>query len=127
MNDDLETRKARASDLNAEVDEHNWDVGIARVAAIVDDPDCDDATARMIFWRAEPSFYYGKALAGKAFQPYEAPTYELLRRIEEKMKAGGFPHLGQSYDPFQDWQIDRDDPGTRQIAAVMFEAVRGEG
>lgn len=80
----------------------NWGSGEAPLRWIIEQPDCDKATAQLIFWRGEPSYYWGIAsdLAGlQAARASSLDVYTMLTRIVEKWRAGEYSRAELSYDP----------------------------
>lgn len=63
---------------------HNWDNGIDSLVEIINDKDCDKATATMIFWYGSPDYYYNKAIVS-SLDIYEMSNYTLLKKIEKKI------------------------------------------
>ena len=56
----------------------NWDNGVEPLLWIVDQPDCDKATALTVFWMCEPFYYVHKSCRG--YNPQEE-GYKLVHRI----------------------------------------------
>ncbi|RZK25820.1 MAG: DUF4274 domain-containing protein, partial [Hymenobacter sp.] len=59
--------------------DYNWDDGPEVLRWIVTSSLCTQATAQLIFWRAQPSFYTQFSSAEEA--TYEAEVYTLLRTL----------------------------------------------
>jgi hypothetical protein len=72
----------------------NWGSGEDPLRWIVSQPDCDKATALLIFWRGEPGYYWSGArdkagwkASGKFFPE---DLYDMLTGIVARWRAGGF-------------------------------------
>jgi hypothetical protein len=79
---------------------YNWDDGTHLLSWIIDSPFCDKATAALIFWHAQPSFY--TEFANEQEAAYEAEVYRLLRQIIANWEAGFYQSSLIAYDPRQD-------------------------
>ncbi|TGD80288.1 DUF4274 domain-containing protein [Hymenobacter wooponensis] len=79
---------------------YNWDDGMEVLLWIIDNPICDKATAAMIFWHAQPSYYTEFATEQEA--TYDADVYRLLRKIMTNWEVGFYRTNLISYDPRQD-------------------------
>lgn len=86
--------KATPDQWHQVADGWNWDSGEDPLRWIVSQPECDRATALLIFWRGSPSYYWGgppdkdgwKA-SGKFFHE---DLYDMLVSIVSRWRAGGF-------------------------------------
>lgn len=83
---------AKTKSLFKKAHKHNWDNGRSALTKILDDKDCDKATALLIFWRGSPDYYYNHNDPGK-FQPYEKEAFKFLQRIEAAVLAGKYPSV----------------------------------
>jgi len=79
---------------------YNWDDGPEVLSWIATAPRCQQATAQLIFWRAQPSFYTEFTSADEA--DYEADVYSLLRTILERWEATLYQTGLIAYNPQQD-------------------------
>lgn len=79
---------------------YNWDDGEEVLEWIVNNPLCDQGTAKMIFWRSQPSFYTQFATADEA--DYESGMFELVRTIMDKLEQGFYRNAEIGYDPSND-------------------------
>lgn len=61
---------------------------------------CTQATAQLVFWRAQPSFYTQFSSAEEA--TYEAEVYTLLRTIMQRWEEGLYQPNLIAYDPSTD-------------------------
>lgn len=83
----------------------NWDDGAAAASRIALDPNCDRATALLMYWRGSPHYYRRYA------EPGDAPArlvdaVALSRDIEARLLADDFASRGLFYDPEND-AVDR--------------------
>lgn len=67
---------------------YNWDDGIIVLKWIVESPKCDKGTACMIFWCAEPDYYF--EFTADTIGKYEKDIWELLQKIVERFKMNDF-------------------------------------
>ena len=74
---------------------HNWDNGTRGLQAMLADPNCDRATALMIFWMGSPAYYYNHP-DPQAMQPYEVQQFDFLKAVAADLLAGKYP-VGISY------------------------------
>jgi hypothetical protein len=86
---------------------YNWDDGITVLNWIIDSPKCDKGTATMIFWMAEPDYYfdYSEATIGE----YDKDVFDLLQKILVKIKNKEFKRSRFGFNPKQnkyktDWE-----------------------
>ncbi|SRR5260221_9520852 len=90
-----------AKQLHRLADQWNWDDGYEELHAIIAQRQCSLATALMLYWRGQPH-YYRKFSHRDQIPFYNLGPYELLKEIEERLRAGVFQHHGIAYDPRQD-------------------------
>ena len=90
---------------------YNWDDGIKVLKWIVESPICDKGTASLIFWSAEPDFYFD--YTEETIADYEKDTFELLQIILNKFKNSEFKKSKTKFDPTlhgnkTDWKTELD-------------------
>ena len=90
---------------------YNWDDGTIVLEWIIDSPKCDKGTASLIFWKAEPDFYFD--YNAKTIEEYERPIWNLLQKIVKKFKENGFTNSQFKFDPVAegyktDWETELD-------------------
>lgn len=79
---------------------HNWDDGLSGLSWIVRQPNCDKATAMLIFWRGEPTAYdYETDDSKMGDDPYAVAP--MLRYIAERFNTSGYPRAEIAYDFLQ--------------------------
>lgn len=69
---------------------HNWDKGLKTLETILAQPDCDRATALMIYWHASPA-YYNQYASIEAVPLHERPVYTLIRSLEDRLETSDLP------------------------------------
>jgi hypothetical protein len=80
---------------------HNWDERLDGLFWIVSQPDCDKATATMIFWKGCPTGYDYE----DDDEPMGDDVYAvapMLRYISERFNTTGYPRAEISYDFLKD-------------------------
>ena len=90
---------------------YNWDDGTVVLDWIIDSPKCDKGTASLIFWRAEPDFYFD--YSADTIEDYEKPVWDLLQKILKKFRENGFKKSKIKFDPIEagyrtDWKPELD-------------------
>jgi hypothetical protein len=90
-------RNGSPDDWHRYADDHNWDLQLDGLYWIVSQPQCDRATATLIFWKGEPTGY--------DFEDYEGEMGEdvfavepLLKLIAERFNTTGYPRAEIAYD-----------------------------
>ena len=79
---------------------HNWDDGTELLNLIVQSEYCDEGTAKMIFWRAQPDYYQAFSTAEEA--EYDADVYKLLRLILKNFENGMYSKKELHFNPKTD-------------------------
>jgi Leucine-rich repeat (LRR) protein len=74
-----------------------------RLLAVVQAPACDLGTAAMVYWTSAPHLYAEFAEAAEV-PDYARAGFRLVRAIEDRVAAGGFPTAQIPYDPRDDRQ-----------------------
>lgn len=90
---------------------YNWDDGIIVLDWIIDSPKCDKGTASLIFWRAEPDYYFD--YTAETIDEYEKDVFDLLQKIVIKFKNKAFKNGRLKFDPEKngyntDWETKLD-------------------
>jgi hypothetical protein len=100
---------------------HNWDSGVEVLQWIAESNLCSEATALMIFWRAQPEEYIEYSWNAKKFPKYvEVEVFNLIRTIVENFKKGFYKNTDISYDPKEDM------PESDTVPEIMLQATNGE-
>lgn len=113
--------------LHRRAETYNWDDGIGGARRIALHPDCDRATALLLYWRLSPHHY--RRFASVAEVPArEQSAAELVWELEAGLVAGRFATSLFSYDPADDGGVDRTKPSdeeersaVRSIPAELFD------
>lgn len=77
--------------------EYNWDDGTIVLDWIIDSPNCDKGTATMIFWLAEPDYYFD--FTEETIDECEKDVWNLLQQIIMKMNNGEFTKSKYKFNP----------------------------
>ena len=108
-------KKLNSTDLYYLAQNYNWDDGIKVLNWIIDSPKCDKGCASLIFWTAEPDFYF--EYTEDTIPDYERETFDLLKKITNKFRNNEFKKNSLKYDPsyrvnkiewtkeYKSWQI----------------------
>jgi hypothetical protein len=107
-------------ELHYIAENHNWDNGITLLEWIVESQLCSEATALMIFWRAQPYDYLKYNLNKKLPKDDYVDTdiFNLIKTIMEKYKNGFYKKTSIKYNPKEDMP--------ENIPEIMFEETMGE-
>ena len=76
----------------------NWDGGTEELSSVLNHPKCDAGTALLIFWLAQPVYYFRGAAKGKLTES-ERETYEWLKHIESRFTNNQFSASDIAIDP----------------------------
>lgn len=105
----------------------NWDAGIEWLSWIANSPICDEGTAKMIFWRSQPSFYTMFLSAEEAKNHSE--IFILIRSIIENIENKFYKNQNIFYDPDTDSlaeEVAYQDPDAKwEIPNFMKESSPG--
>lgn len=106
-------------DLHRRAQSYNWDSGVAGARSIALHPDCDRATALLMYWRLSPHYHRRFATVEEAPARVQDAA-SLLREIEKRLVADDFRTKNLSFDPADDAGIER----TRATEEEDYLAVR---
>jgi hypothetical protein len=81
-----------------------------RLLEVVRLPTCDLGTALLVYWTSSPHYYLRYATRDEV-QDYEAPGWDLLATIEDRVSKGAFDSKRIWFDP-------RNDKQTRSVRGV---------
>lgn len=87
-------------DWHRVADMHNWDEPLEPLHWIVSQPNCDKATARLVFWKGEPTAYDFE----DCDEEMEADSYSvepMLAYIVRRFAAGGYARAEIEFDILQ--------------------------
>lgn len=119
--------KGRSPDLwHRFADGVNWDTSLEGLYWVVSQPECDRATAAMIFWKGVPSGYdYEDDDQRMGDDPHAVEP--LLKHIAERFNTTGFQRSEIAYHFAKSHGIDADNPNIamfRQMRLNDIEAIR---
>ncbi len=83
----------------------NWDHDTGPLRWIFEQPDCERATAQLLFWRTEPTYYarkYPNRAAAEAGPDYELKVYDFIFDILKRWKGGFYRGETIAYDALED-------------------------
>ena len=87
-------------DWHRVADAHNWDEPLNILHWIVSQPNCDRSTARLVFWKGEPTGYdFEDCDEDMGDDPYSVEP--MLAYIVRRFHAQGYPREEIEFDLFQ--------------------------
>jgi len=111
--------------------EYNWDDGVVVLDWIIDSPKCDRGTAILIFWLAEPDYYFD--YTENTIDEWGRDVWKLLQKIIERIKKGDFKTSRFAFNPTKEgyqtewasatgiWELPEDlVKGNRGVKPVVF-------
>ncbi|WP_300492201.1 DUF4274 domain-containing protein [Flavobacterium sp.] len=103
---------------------YNWDNGLDWLYQVLDKKDCDKATALMIYWRADPNFYYSR-YNSEADVPegWQLEGYKLMKEAEKRLLENNFSET-ISYTPDED-RIPKDAAVLKKIPPQLLLPTKG--
>jgi hypothetical protein len=118
----LATPTTPALELHCFADHWNWG-SVEAMRQVAEHPNCDAATALLLFWRSDPEYYL--QFASRDDVPdYNRDGFDLTRLIEERFLRDGYSSSGLiGFNPREDARIGEPVPGQRVIPAQMMQAV----
>lgn len=90
-------RAASPDDWHRVALDYNWDEGVETLYWIVQQPDCDRATALDIFWKGQPAWYLYLALK-EGRDEADDPTWTMLKYIAARIHARGYTRSKIAFD-----------------------------
>lgn len=78
----------------------NWDESLQVLYWIVSQPNCDRATARMLFWKGEPTAYEWED-SDEVMGDSDYSVEPMLKHIVRRFNTDGFPRHELEFDIFQ--------------------------
>ena len=110
-----------SAELHYVAQNHNWDSGVEVVQWIAESDLCSEATALMIFWRAQPEEFTEYSWSAKKLPRHvEIEIFDLIRTIGENFKKGFYKKSDIAYDPKEDM------PESDAVPEMMLQATEGE-
>jgi Domain of unknown function (DUF4274) len=119
----LATASTPALELHCFADHWNWGGGTEAMRQVAEHPNCDAATALLLFWRSDPE-YYLQFSSRDDVPDYNRDGFDLTRLIEERFLRGGYASSGLiGFNPREDVRIGEPVPGRRVIPVQLMQAV----
>jgi hypothetical protein len=120
-----------AEELHSFVDRMNWDGGgVDRLERVFAHPKCDRGTVLLAYWRAEPVFYLKydtRERVEKELWPEAVRTWDMLRRIEQRLAEGKYLVGKIAFNPTNDRGRDRTQPRRKKLPPrPVFGEVNGQ-
>lgn len=81
-------------------DMYNWDEGVEIQNWVINSDKCDLGTAIMIFWRAEPDYYFD--YNSDTIKSYQRDVWELLQSILKKVRNNEFVESQFEFIPIKE-------------------------
>ena len=86
---------------------YNWDDGTKVLEWIIDSPKCDKGTAVMIFWLAEPDYYFN--YSEETVDDSDRDIWQLLQKVIHKIRNKEFKRSLFAFNPDEngyktDWE-----------------------
>jgi len=107
----------------------NWDGGVAPLVWMIRQPQCDRATALLIYWRGGPGSFL--EYSGRDEVPaFALEVFDLLAEVEDRLLSDFYARQEIAFDPRSDDNYDwttryADRPAKRHIAEQLHEGVSG--
>ncbi|MEM7297691.1 MAG: DUF4274 domain-containing protein [Bacteroidota bacterium] len=114
------------AELHFIADLYNWDDGTEVLEWIVDSDLCDEGTAKLIFWRAEPQdFTSCESVVDVGFMGED--VYKLLRKIIRNFEDGIYKKATIAYDPAMDVDLNYKNPKEKwAIPEYLKQPTKGQ-
>ncbi|MCX8526270.1 DUF4274 domain-containing protein [Chryseobacterium formosus] len=114
----------RAEKLFVSTELYNWDNGNNRLYETLNSEHCDKATALMIYWRADPNFYYSRYNSETDVpEGWQLNGYKLMKKAEKLLLENNFPET-ISYTPDED-RIPKDRSVLKKIPSQLLQPTQG--
>lgn len=114
----------RAEKLFVRTELYNWDNGNERLYQTLNNEHCDKATALMIYWRADPAFYYSRYNSETDVpEGWQLDGYRLMKEAEKLLLENNYPET-IGYTPDED-RIPKDDSVLKKIPTELLQPTKG--
>ena len=113
------TELKTSEELHYLADIANWDIHVPLLQWIAEQSLCSRATARMMFWRAQPDEFVCYDWDAETVN-YGGDTFYLIKTIVENDRKGFYARTDIFYDPAMDMPEDE-----LQVPDFMFEPAQG--
>jgi hypothetical protein len=107
---------------------HNRDGGEFAYRWVIENTKCDKGTALMVYWRAEPVYFYEKYAQEKEVPEHALDIYQTIKEIEKRIQAGFYKNHIFKYDAISEGYLSKgfDSSKLKQtIPKEMFEFDKG--
>lgn len=117
-------------DLHKKAFSHNWDEGLNKLKKILKNPNCDIATATLIYWMGNPN-YYLKYLKVNDAPEYERDHLRFLNKLEKQILNQEFNTKIIDFNPSNfkclNWVQNSYNPSmsVREIPELLKSVLRG--
>jgi hypothetical protein len=119
-NKNIFDKLTKSEELHYIAENHNWDNGIIVLQWIAESKLCSEATALMIFWRAQPYDYVKYNYNSKPVKYMDMDIFNLIKAILENYKNGFYKKTSIKYNPKDDM------PEDENIPEICFQETGGE-
>jgi hypothetical protein len=109
-----------SEELHYIAENHNWDNGITVLEWIAESGLCSEATALMIFWRAQPYDYIKYNYNAKSIKYVDMGIFNLIKIIMENYIKGFYKKTLIKYNPKEDMMEEEN------IPEILFQETNGE-
>ena len=104
---------------------YNWDDGTIVLDWIIDSPKCDKGTAVMIFWMAEPDYYFD--YSEETVDDWARDVWKLLQKIIKKLKNNEFNKSKFAFNPKKsgyktDWESAKE---IWELPEILIKGTKG--
>ena len=104
----------------------NWDGDVAPIRALVRNPACDQGTALMVYWLAQPEYQLRYTSRGDVPE-YEHEVFDLVSELEPRLVTGDFATAQIAYDPHADGLVSGPPANAkRALPPEVYEPVLGQ-
>jgi hypothetical protein len=119
----LTTPSTSSLDLHCFADHWNWGGGVESMRQAAEHPNCDAATALLLFWRSDPE-YYLQFSSRQEVPDYQWDSFDLTQLIQERFLCGHYVARGEiGFAPRVDVRISEPIPGQRVIPEQLMKAI----
>jgi hypothetical protein len=92
-------RDCSPAELHIIAAEWNWDNGWEALQAVAEHPNCDAATASLIFWGGRPDHILDDWMMAADSEELDVEHRDLLLDIQDRYGRGAYQKTGISFDP----------------------------
>lgn len=111
-------------EAHSKASSHNWDEGLAPLKRILKKPNCDIATAKMIYWLGQPHYYQQFRKAGE-IPKVNQTNYRFIKKLEKDILAGVYTTNEISFDPSEEFPVKDAEECKWEIPPQLYEPSTG--